>query len=120
MDVSARKIPNSRNKQGMRGKRKKQSKKTNKLQGLIKIAFVIFLVYLVISFVSGFSKAHSLKKDITSLRTEVKSLEKVNYQLQKEVKYFKSPEAIEKLAREKLGLVKKGEVVVMPSCEVED
>ncbi|SMB86405.1 Septum formation initiator [Desulfonispora thiosulfatigenes DSM 11270] len=114
MALSARKPQN------FKDNRKVNNKETKRFQGLVKIVFIIFLLYLIISFILGIFKAYSLKKDIASLRNEVESLQKVNYQLQKEVEYIKSPEAIEKLAREKLGLVKPGEIVVMPSKEARE
>ncbi|MBI4318891.1 MAG: septum formation initiator family protein [Chloroflexi bacterium] len=52
-------------------------------------------------------QAEALRRDIEDLKTE-------NEQLQKQVRILESDEAIEKLAREKLGLAKPGETAIIP------
>ena len=120
MDLSARKVPNSRENENNRDRRKKQNKKPKRFQELVKVIFVIFLLYLIINFLIGFFQAYNLKKDISSLNTEVEVLKEENYKLKKEVEYTQSAEAIETLARDKFVFVKEGEIIVMPSRKMPD
>lgn len=51
------------------------------------------------------------------LQKEKLSLIKVNHEHKKELEELKSPEAIERIAREQLGMIKKGERVVVEVIE---
>jgi len=93
-------------------KRKKVKKRftPRKLTGL---AFFGLLAYMIFSFSQGFYQAHQLKEEIKVLEAELTEVQKKNLELQEELEYSQTPEAIEKLAREKLGLIKPGEIVIM-------
>jgi cell division protein FtsB len=63
----------------------------------------------------GLLRAYRLKKELQSIERENKKLEQENEKLREEIKRLDDktydPKYIEMLAREELGLVKKGEIV---------
>lgn len=77
--------------------------------------FVFFglLAYMVFSFSQGFYQAYQLKQEIKVLEAELTEVQAKNNRLAEEFAYSQTPEAIEKIAREKLGLIKPGEMVIM-------
>lgn len=77
--------------------------------------FVFFglLAYMVFSFSQGFYQAYQLKQEIRVLEAELTEVQAKNNRLAEEFAYSQTPEAIEKIAREKLGLIKPGEMVIM-------
>ncbi len=73
--------------------------------------FTISVVILVI-FLPSFSKMQQLKVKNENYRQEIISLKQKNAQLQEENQRLEhDPVYLEKVAREKMGLVKEGEVV---------
>lgn len=60
-----------------------------------------------------------MKKELSALEQEYTELQEINNELLNEVEYLHSPEAIEKIAREKLGLIKEGEIVIMRAREAD-
>jgi len=58
---------------------------------------------------------YSINKQIQQLKQEEQSVQDKNQELKDEVKMSKSDSYIEKLARERLGLVKPGETPVIDS-----
>lgn len=71
------------------------------------------VLYLAFNFGQGFYEIHQLKNEISSLEEEVTELQEINTQLLEDVEHLHSPEAIEKIARERLGLIRDGEIVIM-------
>lgn len=88
--------------------------RVSKHKGLTRMFLVLLFLYIVISFIMGIFKAYELKDEISVLKEEVEKLKKVNTELIQEVNYLNSKDAVEKLGREKLGMVRPGEIVVMP------
>lgn len=76
---------------------------------------IVILISLVM--VVGLSRGlYALwnKKDIVSERQEaLRKLERENQELQKKLEEAKSPEFIERMARDNLGLIKEGETIVL-------
>ncbi|MGI6227799.1 MAG: FtsB family cell division protein [Peptococcales bacterium] len=71
------------------------------------------LAYMIFSFSQGFYEAYLLQQEIEILEVQLTEVRKENTKLQQELDHVQTPEAIEKTAREKLGLIKPGEVVIM-------
>ncbi len=76
--------------------------------GIVLIAFV-----LGISLVKSISKIVGSNEKVLKANEEVKTLQKENENLDKELKNISSVQFIEGQARDKLGLAKKGEIVVV-------
>lgn len=100
---------------------KRVKKRKGKVTGgrFMILTFGSLALYLAFNFGQGFYQIHNLKNEITILEQEVTELRKVNTKLKDEVEHLHSPEAIEKIAREKLGLIKDGEIVIMRAREAD-
>ncbi len=67
---------------------------------------------VIIIFVPGYIKLSSLKNENRNLTQQVKRLKQTNQELEKELNLLEEDkEHIEKIAREKLGLTKEGEII---------
>ena len=80
---------------------------------IFKKAFWLFgsAVLLLIIFLPGYTKLQELRDKNRDLETRIKRLSIENYLLQEELKRIESePFYQEKIAREKMGVVRKGEI----------
>ena len=79
-----------------------------------KIAFYLagLAIMLAIVFLPGYSSLHKLREENEQLQRRIKLLESHNDQLEAELGRMKQdPDYVEKVAREKLGIVKEGEII---------
>ncbi|MCL4516781.1 MAG: septum formation initiator family protein [Firmicutes bacterium] len=76
-------------------------------------AVLLFGLYLFTGYISGFVKIAGLYHQIAQTRHEIASVQEKNRDLQKRIEELNSPSYTEKVARETLGLIKKGEVKYM-------
>jgi cell division protein FtsB len=75
-------------------------------------SFLVFLGILLVIFLPSFAKIQELRQKNKELEINIKKLEAENLALnQEKEKLEKDPEYLEQVAREKLGIVKKGEIV---------
>ncbi len=73
---------------------------------------MVFLTALGVVFLPGFSRLQKLREKNDQLQKRIKLLEKHNDKLKGELlKMREDPEYVEKRAREKLGIIKKGEII---------
>ncbi|MGB2601464.1 MAG: septum formation initiator family protein [Candidatus Omnitrophota bacterium] len=73
---------------------------------------VVVLTALSILFLPGFSELHKLREDNDQLKRRIVLLEEHNDNLKEEMlKMKQDPDYVEKKARKKLGIVKKGEII---------
>lgn len=91
-------------------KSKKSFLKRNKIMIFI---IMIFLFYISFSFISQELKFKELAAEKASYEQEIVLLQGNAKKLEEEIDKSKSPEAIEKLAREKLKMVKPNEIIYM-------
>lgn len=78
----------------------------------IALYLLAFLAAFCIIFLPGYSELHKLKGENEQLQKRIRLLEAHNDKLKEELVMMKEdPEYIERKAREKLGIVKKGEVI---------
>lgn len=90
-----------------------------KLVSLASYWIIVLIVLLLISLARNILRVVSANKKIESVRQEVTELEKENNSLQAQLEFVSSGEYLEKEARDKLGLAKEGEIVViLPDEEV--
>ena len=86
---------------------------------LSKYLIYVLLILLAISVYKNISKIKQIYKRITEKEEDVRKLEESNKNLERKVEESSSPDYIEKQIRDKLGLAKEGEVVVvLPAPEV--
>lgn len=75
------------------------------------LALAALLAYVFVFSRHGYLRRHELARESERLQFELQELRAENVRLREELSRLDDPEAIEKLAREKLGLVKEGEKV---------
>ena len=81
--------------------------------------FIIISIFLGISLFRNISNVKSVNQRIKQKEKEVANIQKEQEELQKKLEFTKSQEYMEKQLRDKLGLAKEGEtVVVMPAPEI--
>ena len=88
-----------------------------------KVFILVFLVILVISafnYYNNMKKISSLKQDIDRLNDQIQVNLDKQENLKKQLANLDNEEFIEKVARTKLGLVKPGEVLVVPVEDKKD
>ena len=89
------------------------TKKFLKRNSLLIIVLIIFLVYFVYSMYITDIKLKEYQADQADLNQEINALEDDIERLQDELEYAQTTEAIEKIAREKLKMVKPNEIIYM-------
>ena len=117
-----------------RKKKKKNSKQFNrqfkktfftKKSAIIIVCTVIILSAFWGAYQKVERKAAKYQKTIDELKTEVKNLNQTNKTLEKEKNNIDTDESKERIARERLGMIKEGEIVLMiigrdcfPVCKI--
>ncbi len=75
-------------------------------------SFLCFAAIFLIIFLPSFAKMQELRQKNKELEVNIKKLEEENLALfQEKEKLEKDPEYLERVARERLGIVKKGEII---------
>ncbi|WP_142413505.1 FtsB family cell division protein [Hathewaya massiliensis] len=76
---------------------------------------VIFLgsIYVVYTLISQQINIHNQNKEIKKWNVEIEEVKKENERLKDEVKMSESDQYVEKIARERLGLIHKGESTII-------
>ena len=72
---------------------------------------LLFLGYFGITILKQEIKLNEQKAEILHLQEQIAETEEVNAELERLIEYTESEEFIEKVARERLGWVKKGEII---------
>lgn len=81
---------------------------------LRKVLIVLFSVYVCYIIGSTQISMIKIRKELNVRQQELTKLREKNEKLQDEVKMSKTDDYIEKLARERLGMIKDGETPVIP------
>jgi cell division protein FtsB len=108
----------------IRRKDKKDSKrlKNNSWRRIFRLAIVFFLLLLFLSFYNegGWKQVWVFKQEIKKIEQQIASLQQENRVLATEIQKLKNdPYYLEKIAREKLGLVRPGEKVFVITTQEE-
>lgn len=74
---------------------------------------LLLLGYFVFSFSKGFLALHQINQELQQTQGRIQQMKEKNSQLEREIKLLQTPEYLEKLAREQLGLVREGEISVI-------
>ena len=75
-------------------------------------SFLVFAGILLVLFFPGYAKMQELRQKNRELEATIKKLEKENLAISQEKERLENdPDYLEKVAREKLGIVRKGEVI---------
>lgn len=84
-----------------------------------KIFIIGLILYLFFAVGRVVYQSYTVNKQITGLKTEIENLRDANKQYEEKLLYYKSPSYREKIARERLGLQKPGEevIVIVPEAK---
>lgn len=88
-------------------------KRKNKSRGLILLLIIIAFGYYVYNMYQADQKLNDYLADQVALKAEIEQLEREINRLADEYAYAQTPEAIEKIAREKLKMVKPNEIIYL-------
>ena len=78
---------------------------------LVKLVILIILVYSTVTLVSLQNQLQDKKAEAAQLTAEAQQLQQDNLDLQERIDNLSTDEGIEEVARNKLGLVRDGEIV---------
>ena len=79
---------------------------------------VVILTVLAVVFLPGLSRLHKLRRENVQLQKRIRLLEEHNDVLTEEIANMQQdPRYVEKKAREKLGIIKEGEIIYKPSSK---
>ncbi|MHB8172485.1 MAG: FtsB family cell division protein [Thermincolia bacterium] len=81
---------------------------------LLRIITLMVVGYLFFAFGSQFLKLNQMDQEVANIKEQINSLEGKNRETKNEIRQLKSDTYVERIAREKLGLVKPGETVIFP------
>jgi len=80
--------------------------------------FIFFSAILCVLFLPGYSQLQKLKEENKEHKKRIQFLQEHNVELEEELSNLREdPDYIEKKAREKLGIVKKGEIIYRGNSE---
>lgn len=97
-------------------KRKKLSRQFTTSMLIFGIAMVI-VITLTLGYRNLLSKEKAYQENIAELNNELKTLEETNKQMKNEMNNMDSKEFKEKIAREKLGMIKEDEILIKESVD---
>ncbi|ADL67842.1 FtsB family cell division protein [Thermoanaerobacterium thermosaccharolyticum] len=81
------------------------------------ILLLLFVAYVAFTFVKQQITLNILDNRLNAVTSKVNAAEEENKKLNNQIKYIKTNEFIENEARQKLGLVKKGEIMFVDTAK---
>ncbi len=94
--------------------------RVKKRMNLKNMVIIILIAILVISYVRQELTMNKIHEDIEAKQTQLNELQDKNKKLQDEVNQSSTDEYIERMARERLGMIKDGEKVITNSDSPQD
>ncbi len=86
----------------------------NKLKYFISVIMIVIIFLTLIRIYNSYVEINNLEVEINNLRTEIEQAKEQKTVLKKQLNNIEDEKYIEKMAREKLGLVKPGEMLLVP------
>jgi len=71
---------------------------------------MLILGYFLVTYVQQELRIREQHAKMEQLQQQIEQVEELNADLERQIEYTKSPEYVEKVARERFGWVKKGEI----------
>lgn len=94
-------------------------KAKDKVSSLTNYAIWLFIALLAVSVLRNIGKVKRIREEIAAEKQRIAKIEAENKNLERQVALTMSPQFVEKEIRNKLGLVKTGEVVVvLPDADI--
>ncbi|OCL25733.1 hypothetical protein U472_15530 [Orenia metallireducens] len=98
-------------KYNIRRKKSKSPSKTIKLRRLVLIVVLFCFFAILYNFYQGNQEKKIMEAKVLALKDEISQLKTSKEELENQIKHINSKDFIEKIAREELGLVRKGEIL---------
>ena len=95
-------------------------RRKRKMPRYLKLIVAFAGAYLLFSFLVGGYQIWQIKGEITQYNQQKEELSVIQQGLKNELAALQEPEVIEKLARESLGMVKPGEILIIPAIPGEN
>lgn len=92
-------------------KRLQYNPSKNKLPLLL---VIVFLGFLIFSYGGHLNQLYTMEQELDKIQAQVEELRKKNIELREQLERVKSKDYVERVAREKLGLIHEGEILVVP------
>lgn len=89
-----------------------------KRMNLKNMVIIILIAIFVISYIRQEITMNKIQKEIAAKQTQLNELESKNKKLQDEVNQSSTDQYIERMARERLGMIKEGEKVITNSNSI--
>lgn len=99
------------NRQNVIKKRKEKPAPVITMKRLVSFVLLFFFLAIIYNFYQGYQEERGMKSKIMVLQGEIEKLDRTKKDLQEKTKHINSKDFIEIVAREELGLVKKGETL---------
>lgn len=91
----------------------------SKFKKLLGYIGLVIIILMIISMIRNIGRVISIRKEVEKERLKLTKIEAENKRIQDEVAHIQTPEFVERQIRDKLGLVRDGEtIVVLPDEEV--
>ena len=84
------------------------------LYRVLPVFLAAVLIIMGVQLVSNYLEIRSLESEIAEKQEEIREAKKRQRELQQELERLDDPEYLEKLARQRLGLVRPGEELIIP------
>lgn len=94
--------------------------RVKKRMNLKNVVIIILVAIFCVSYVRQELAMNKIQKDIEAKQTQLNELQDKNKKLQDEVNQSSTDEYIERMARERLGMIKEGEKVITNSDSPQD
>lgn len=107
-------LSESRTKLEPKSQESRLPKKNPKRFSFWTIVVALIASYLFISVVYSSFKILELRKQESEIRADIAAQEQIAKELKSEIEYLKTDAAVEKIAREELGLVRPDEILILP------
>ncbi len=78
------------------------------------VLLIFFVLFLIFSYGGQLNKLSAMGRDVESMKVQIVEMKNKNLELREELERARSEAYIEKVARQELGLIKPGEMLVVP------
>jgi cell division protein DivIC len=93
--------------------KREKIKTQNRRRRIVLTVVMLYALAVVFSFGHQFFQMQKIQLDMDSVQSQIKQMQQKNQELKEEVGRLNTDSYVERIAREKLGLVKPGETVLL-------
>ncbi len=86
---------------------------TNKKKKIVRFLVILFVTFLSFQFYQNYKTLDLMRQEVNELEKQIQYVSYEKSRLLTQLSQINSPEYIEQIAREKLGYVKEGEILII-------